>query len=299
MSCYKWWPRTVPRTRMSSGSWCFVGSLKFPKLWRLQERSSPACRGRSPPASPGKAVKAQPEVSPPAQPRQPWGHAPPGSTKQLQCRRGSGSPVYGRSAHWTPSRRSGADRWGCVPPRTSEYLFCPPQAASLPPPASRLPVSSSSRENTGAQAKDSWAPARLLVLTHCLALLSHFNLSVPSSLPGKGQGSCICLGKQGLFGRAEASALPRHCQPSAGDRAKCKGHGLSVARGVLLLIFNLRPGATLLSSARAHPRSCYNALYKELFSALSTKEITAYLCLPTAWSPPLRDAGWLPQSPWK
>lgn len=136
--------------RDSAQNWDVEWILEFcrlPKIPQIMEAGGAPCQpsagvhksslpSRSPPAAPG---KAQPEVSPPAQPCQPWGHAPPGSTKQLQCRRGSGSPVYGRSTHWAPSRCTGADRRGCVQPRTSDCLFRPPQAASLP--AARLSAS--------------------------------------------------------------------------------------------------------------------------------------------------------------
>lgn len=166
LPCYNRWPRTALRTWMSSRSWCLVGSPKFLKLWRLQEHpashlqvhTSPLSQGRSPPAAPGKAVMAQrlqPEVSPPAQPCQPWGHAPPGSTKQLQCRRGSGSPVYGRSTHWAPSQRTGADRRGCVHSAQASIYSVLRRLPLSPAPASWLPVSSSRSENTGAEAKDS------------------------------------------------------------------------------------------------------------------------------------------------
>lgn len=245
LSRYKRWPRTVPRTWMSSGSQCPVGP---PEFRRLEEHPPATCRcTRVLPARVGSlrqpqgklsAQRVPPEVSPPAQPCQPWGHAPPGSTKQLQCRRGSGSPAYGRSTYWAPSQRTGADRRGCVHPRTSEYLFCP----LSPAPASRLPVSSSSRENTAAEAKDSWAPVRLLLLTHCLALLSHLtSLSLAPSLEKDKAAGFAWVGRlsPGKKPKAISESSPWGSQPRAGDRAKCKGQSRPVTRGVLLLIFNL------------------------------------------------------------
>lgn len=136
---------------------------------------------------------APPEVSPPGRPCQPWGHAPPGSTKQLQCRRGSGSPVYGRSTHWTPSQRTGADRRGCVRWRTSEYLFRPPQAASLP--GARLSASRVLQQDRkhGSTSQALVSSSSAAAIDSLFGLTHSFNLSVPSSLPGKGQGSWICL----------------------------------------------------------------------------------------------------------
>lgn len=51
-------------------------------------------------------------------------------------------------------RAPGTHRQGCVHSHTSEHLFCPLQTL-LQAPASQLPVSSSRRENVGAEAKDS------------------------------------------------------------------------------------------------------------------------------------------------
>lgn len=83
-------------------------------------------------------------------------------------------------------RAAGTDRGGCVRSHTSEYLFHPLQPLSQAP-ASQLPVCSSRRENTGAEAKDSRVSVQLVVLTHCLALLKSFNPSAFSSLTEKGQ----------------------------------------------------------------------------------------------------------------
>lgn len=111
--------------------------------------------------------------SPPAQPCQPWGHAPPCSTKQLQCRRESGSAIYGRSAHWTPFQ-STRHRQTRLCSLAHKWVFIWSSADCLS--CRRLPLSFPSPgagENTGAEAKDSWIPVQLLILTHCLALLSH------------------------------------------------------------------------------------------------------------------------------
>lgn len=75
-----------------------------------------------------------------------------------------------------------------------------------------------------------------------------FNLSVPSSLPGKAQGSWVCLGRTalprkrtGYLGEQRHQGSLSLGQPAAArDGAKCKGQSHPVTRGVLLLIFNLR-----------------------------------------------------------
>lgn len=228
---------------------------RFPKIPQTMEAGGAPCQpparahkvslpGQEPSLAPGKLswLGAQPEVSPPAQPCQPWGHAPPGSTKQLQCRRGSGSPVYGRSTHWTPSQRTGADRRGCVQPRTSEYLFRALQAASLP--GARLSASRLLQRDRkhGSTSQGLVSSSSAAGIDSLFGLTHSFNLSVPRSLPGKGQGSWICPAgrlspgyQQGIS--ESISALPGTASPQPGT--KCKGQSHPVTRGVLLLIFNL------------------------------------------------------------
>lgn len=63
-------------------------------------------------------------------PGQPWGHTPPCSTMQLQCRRGSGSAINGRSTHWTPSQSS-RHRQTRLCSLTHKRVFIPSSAASL------------------------------------------------------------------------------------------------------------------------------------------------------------------------
>lgn len=112
-------------------------------------------------------------------------------------------------------------------------------------PASQLPVSSSRRENTGAEAKDSWVSVRLLVLIHCLALLGHLTslLLVPLLKKDKEAGFDWARqlspgNKRGLFWRAEAALSPEQPALNRG-RAKYKGQSQTVTCSIPLLLFNL------------------------------------------------------------
>lgn len=96
-----------PQTSPNYGGWRSTTACSPASLLRVHTNPPSLSPGTSPPAVPGKAVTAHtvsPRWSSPAQLCQPWGHAPPCSTKQLQCRRGSGSAINGRSTHWTPSQ---------------------------------------------------------------------------------------------------------------------------------------------------------------------------------------------------
>lgn len=55
-----------------------------------------------------------------------------------------------------------------------------------------------------------------------------------------GQDSSPQEANSGYFGEQRHQLSPRGSQPTAGDRAKCKGQSHPVTRGMLLLIFNLR-----------------------------------------------------------
>lgn len=157
----------MPRTWMSSGSWCLVGSPKSPKSWRLEEppashlqvHSTPLSQGRSPRAAPGKAVTAQrakPELSPLLPSRASLG-ATLLRAAQSSCSAGEDLALQFMAGAHTGLLLSAQEQ-------TDEVVFTRAQEGvysvlcRLPlsqAPASRLPVSSSRRENTGAEAKDS------------------------------------------------------------------------------------------------------------------------------------------------
>lgn len=97
-------------------------------------------------------------------------------------------------------------------------------------PASQLPGSSSRRENTGAEAKDSRASVRLLVLTHSLALLSHLTSlpSIPSLKKDKEAGfdwaGPLYPGeKQGGCSGEQRQLSPQGSQPSTETEQSTRG----------------------------------------------------------------------------
>lgn len=154
----------MPRTWMSSGSWCLVGSpksrrLEEPPASHLQVHSSPLSQGRSPRAAPGKAVTAQrakPELSPLLPSRASLG-ATLLRAAQSSCSAGEDLALQFMAGAHTGLLLSAQEQ-------TDEVVFTGAQEGvysvlcRLPlsqAPASRLPVSSSRRENTGAEAKDS------------------------------------------------------------------------------------------------------------------------------------------------
>lgn len=90
-----------------------------------------------------------------------------------------------------------------------------------------------------------------------------------------GQDSSPQEANSGYFGKQRHQLSPWGSQPTAGDKAKCKGQSRPVTRGILLLIFNLR--VIFLSSSSTDPCSWDNVLYTELFSVFLSQQRKSWL----------------------